>query len=77
MTNVATPSEALGAHRLRADCKEEVIAYLAAAAIPPVARRKLYRAWCAATFSKCRREDLARVAPGKPREIQLSLLSEG
>lgn len=65
---------ALGDRRMRAGCKEEVILYLAAADLRPGTRRNLYRAWCRATESKCRREDLARVAPGKPTEVQLGLL---
>lgn len=66
--------EALGHGRMRASCQSEVIAYLAAADVPAARRRRWYREWCRATFTKCRREDLARVAPGKPREIQLGLL---
>lgn len=54
--------------------KEGVIAYLAACDLEPPQRRRYYRAWCSATNTKCRREDLARVAPGKPREVQLGLL---
>lgn len=54
--------------------KERLIVYLAACDLVPPQRRRYYKAWCSATNTKCRREDLARVAPAKPRNIQLGLL---
>lgn len=69
-----SPRAAFGDHRMHGSAKEEVIAYLAACDLTPPARRKLYKSWCKATFSTCHRADLARVAPGKPRELQLGLL---
>lgn len=64
-----------GEHRLFPKFKEEVIAYLAASAITPVQRRKVYRAWCVSTFTKIRPEDLARVTPSEDRRVrQLGLL---
>lgn len=69
-----SPREAFGASRMHHSQKEEVIAYLAACDLEPPARRKLFKAWCRATNSQIRREDVARVAPGKPREVQLGLL---
>jgi hypothetical protein len=68
-------SDALPARLMVASRKRDVIAYLAASTHSPVQRRRWFREWCVATFTKCRREDLARVAPPtKPREEQLSLL---
>lgn len=75
MPELVTASQALDYHRMRAHCKEEVIAYLAACDVPGSRRRRWFREWCKATDSNCRSEDLARVAPwGKPREQQLGLL---
>jgi len=68
--------EALGYSRMHAAQKEDVIQYLAAAANPAPMRRRWYREWCKATFTKLRPEDLSRVAPGKPKEQQLGLLDE-
>jgi len=66
--------EALGDRRMRAGCKEEVIGYLSATDLPAAMRRRWYREWCKATYTSLRPEDLRRVAPGKPREVQLGLL---
>lgn len=75
MSDLITASQALGFHRMHASQKEEVIQYLAACDVPAARRRRWYREWCRATFSKCRPEDLSRVAPpSKPREEQLGLL---
>lgn len=75
-------AEAISAHRsfparlLRASLKEDAIAYLAASDLTPPIRRKLWRAWCKATMSSVVTTDLARVAPGKPREVQPLLIAD-
>lgn len=75
MSRTIPVGEAIGAARMRGSAKEDVIAYLAAADVPAADRRRWYREWCAATLTKFRREDLARVAPPrKPREQQQLLL---
>jgi hypothetical protein len=74
-------AEAIAVHRsfparlMHASAKCDAVAYLAASDLTPAIRRKLWRAWCKATFSSCRSEDLARVAPGKPREVQPLLIT--
>jgi hypothetical protein len=73
---MVTARQALGARRMLRGYKAEVIAYLAASDVPAAQRRRWYREWCKAVFEKCRPEDLARVAPGKPREVQLGLLED-
>lgn len=74
MPRTISAGEALGHRRMRAGCQEEVIAFLAAADSPAPARRRWYREWCKATSSKCRGEDLDRVAPRARRGQQLDLL---
>ena len=71
-----TASEALGARRMRAGCKDEVIEYLRASDLPAPMRRRWYREWCGATLTKVRIEDLHRVAPPAPREEQLELFPD-
>jgi hypothetical protein len=68
--------KSLPAYLIRGAMKEDVIKYLAAADTSPISRRNLYRAWCAATFTKCRREDLYRVAPRRKREDQIPLIAD-
>lgn len=75
MPRTIPAGEALGHRLMRATAKEEVIAYLAAADVPPARRRRWYREWCGATCSKLENADLDRVAPaGTPKDKQLSLL---
>jgi len=76
MARTIFAGEALGYQRMRASAKKEVIQYLGAADVPGPMRRRWYREWCKATFTKLRLEDLQRVAPLKLQEQQLGLLVE-
>lgn len=77
MAGKISVSQAIGADRMRAHLRDEVIAYLAASDVQPSTRRRWWREWCRATDSKIRREDLDRVAsPRKPKERQLGLLTD-
>ena len=67
------PSRAFPARLLRAGARDEARDFVAAADMPPATRRRLWRAWCNATMSVCRAEDLDYVGPKKPREHQPSL----
>jgi len=76
MARTIFAGEALGHARMHAARKEDVIAYLAASDVPPATRRRWYREWCRATFTKLRPEELDRVAPRKAKEQQIGLLDD-
>lgn len=74
MGELITARAALGDVMMRAARQQDVIAKLACMHdTPPSARRRWYREWCVATGSKCRRDELARVAPGLRKQQQLLL----
>jgi len=66
-------SQVLPGRLMHAALKADVIAWLHVAPLPGARKRKLFRRWCEYVNAKCRREDLALVAPTREPQRQESL----
>jgi hypothetical protein len=64
---------ALGEHRMIPIAKDDVIAYLAAAAWPPNDREAMYRSWCEVVGLAVNSKDLERARAGRRRELNRKL----